>query len=154
MAINRRSLLKGFAVAAVGAAAGFSSTVANAAGGKVMYKDIRRETPEVVELSGPVASGNNKIALKVNGGDKAFFRSTAEAAKNIAQKSGRDVWVLLSKDDDPNDGKIKIDVYVSGGKTGTLTTFNTDLLNEQLIAAVNNGIRRSTASLDQPAEVK
>lgn len=146
MAIN--NFFKGAVGVAMGAFATLSPMTADA--GDVEYGTLLDKTPGYIKLAGPVASGKERIALIVNGGDRDFFMAVLKASDAISDETQKQVTVLLSKDQTPNDGSVDIDIYYNGGKTGTLSVDDTVYINEKLAAVVDDGIKRETASLEQP----
>jgi len=121
------------------------STASHAADGQVQYRDIRNESPGVVELSGSTASGLNRIALKVLGGTDDINRAIYLAAQHIEKMTDRDVFFIHVNDDNPNDDETKIEIWASGLHTSTLKVYSTSLMKEKLVAVVNDGIKRIKA---------
>lgn len=125
---------------------------ASAADGKVQYKDIRAKSEGYVRMAGHAASGKNRIALMVKGGNNNLLKILYVAAKNVENNTDKDVWFLHSVDDKPNDGNTEVDIYVSGRKTGTLViapTLEKDA-DKMLSLVVGDGLRqiKETASVD------
>ena len=117
---------------------------ASAADGKVQYKDIRAKSAGYVEAAGHVASGKNRIALMVKGGDKPLLKAIYSYAKDIENKTGRDVWFLHTIDDKPDDEKTEVDIYVSGRRAGTLGISEFDKhLGDALASIVEVGIEQT-----------
>ncbi len=124
---------------------------ASAADGKVQYKDIRAKSEGYVRMAGHAASGKNRIALMVKGGEKPLLKAIYSYAKDIENKTGRDVWFLHTIDDKPDDGKTEVDIYVSGRRTGTLGISGAEkYLGDALSSYVEDGINQTgkTASLE------
>lgn len=150
---------KGMALGAalMGATTALAPMTANAADGRPQYDDVRLENAERQALSGPAASGKNRIALKLLGGTDELTHALWSIAPDIEKETDRDVWLIRAADDNPNDNKTKLEIYVSGRKTGTLSLDDFYLIKERLTASVKDGINimnaRDTASLDQPIPV-
>ena len=125
------------------------SSATHAVDGEVQYRDIRNESPGVIELSGSTASGLNRIALKVLGETDDINRAIYLVAQHIEKTTDRDIFFIHSNDDNPNDDETKIEIWVSGEHTSTLTVHSPDLMKEQLVAVVNDGIRRVKARNDE-----
>jgi hypothetical protein len=124
---------------------------ASAADGKVQYKDIRAKSAGYVEAAGHVASGKNRIALMVKGGEKPLLKAIYSYAKDIENSTGRDVWFLHTVDDKPNDGVTEVDIYVSGRRISTLGIEKiSEHTGDALASVVEVGIEQTgkTASLE------
>lgn len=127
---------------------------ASAADGKISYADLRSKSAEVNKLVPALASGKGRVALKVLGGTPALNKAIYLSAQKIEKNIDRDIAFLHAKDDNAHDNKTKVEIWVSGYKTGTLSFYGADLVEEQLTAVINGGIERvqearKTASLDQ-----
>lgn len=118
---------------------------AGAVDGQVQYDDLRLESAGVVEAAGHAASGKNRIALMVKGGDKALLQKLYIAASQVEKDINRDVWFLHSVDSNSSDDKTEVDIYVSGRKTGTLFISSSQeyMANDLIVAGVHDGIRQT-----------
>jgi hypothetical protein len=141
MKVNNK-LIGMFTGAAMAIAAAVSP--AFSADGQPSYKDLRQENAERIKISGSAASGNDRIALLVRGGDDALLGAIWGAASMIEKNTGRDVWFLHAPGTPQDGADASVDVYVSGAYTGVLklsgdTSVNASV-SDKLYAAVEDGI--------------